>query len=363
MISSVDRQTKADGQVWANLALRIGYIIAARIPENESGAGKFIEYDVLVPQVDQQGVEAFCIYEGCRALVPMGSVADYVSSTFRSIQNLDSFPSEEELKQTTKVLLLCVNGRTDSPYIIGAAQHSMAQGQDKEEGHHFKFVFNGVTLLINKDGELSAEFKGATKADGELADEADPEASGTKLSIAKDGSFLVTTNPEGEKPQFILVDHANKRMELSANTGYSVQVQDGPALLSAKQDVVVESEAKVELTSSSDTVIKSKNGNVNIDGESPGFGVVLGGGSDAMLKGTSYRNQEALANQNVAAMLQTASVALMSAAAACLAPVTGPVIASPLFVTAATALASASAAIQAFEAQAPTYLSIKHKND
>lgn len=364
LISDEDRRTRTDNQIWNNYALRVGYIVGESLQETNKAKGSFAEYDVLVPQVDGRGAESFSLYKNCRMLIPFGAVSDTVSATFRSIQNVETLPSEEELAQTTKVLVLCANGRTDAPYIIGAAQHPLSQGQTKEDGHHFRFVFNGVTLLIDKDGSPSLSFKGATKADGELTDEADPEASGTKLSITKEGNFLITTNPEGEKPQSILVDHQNKRMELSANTGYSVTVQDGPALISAKQDVLLDSDAQVGITAANDVTIKSEGGNVNIAGNAPpGFGVILGSGSDAMLKGTTYRTQESLANQNVAAMLQAASVALAAAGVACAVPIVGPVTASPLIATASTLLASASAAIQAFEAQSVTYLSLKNKND
>ena len=345
-----------------NYGLRIGYVAAVYLPNTEDNeTAKFTEYDVVCHHFDAAGGETYVRYQRARLMTGFSSAADFETFSLRSPTNSDA---SKPITTGSRVLLLCVNGRTNSAYIIGAAPHPKSAGATEEDGHFYKFQFNGILFAVNKDGELEISFKGATKEDGELTDEADPEASGTKLSITKEGNFVITTNPEAEKPQSILVDHQNKRVELSANTGFSVQVQDGPALISAKQDAAIESEAQVAVTATSDANVTSKNGNVNIAGNAaPGFGVILGSGSDAMIKGSTYRTQEALANQNVAAMLQAASAALAAAGAACLVPIVGPIAASPLLVTASVTIASAAAALQAFEAQGPTYLSLKNKND
>jgi hypothetical protein len=343
-----------------NYALRLGYVAAVYLPNSETNeVSKFTEYDVVCHHFDAVGGETYVRYQRARLMTGFSSAADFETFSLRSPTNSDG---SQSITTGSRVLLLCVNGRTNSSYIIGAAPHPKSAGVTEDEGHFYKFQFNGILFAVNKDGELEISFKGATKDDGELTDEADPEASGTKLSITKEGNFLITTNPEGEKPQYVLVDHQNKRMELSANTGYSVTVQDGPALISAKQDVALDSDAQVTVDAANDVSIKSENGNVNITGNStPGFGVILGSGSDAMLKGTTYRTQEALANQNVAAMLQAASVAIAAGATALAASPAAA--AAPSFTAASASLASASAALQAFEAQAPNYLSLNNKND
>ncbi len=52
-------------------------------------------------------------------------------------------------------------------------------------------MFNGIDLAINKDGELTLTYSGATGLDGKPAENTDTEAAGTVVKISKDGNLLV----------------------------------------------------------------------------------------------------------------------------------------------------------------------------
>jgi len=362
----------ANQSVFQNYALRMGYVVGAHSPDGKGQDGqddpdgkkqsdrKFYVYDVICQQVDAYGAEVEVLYRRCRQMESLGNSADRSSYTLRAASEFTGHISQKVLDTATKVVLLCGNGRSSSPVILGCLQHGGGVAQKEEDGHNFAFEFNGVQQTINKDGELQIRYRGATKIDGTLDDNANADAEGSTLIFNKDGDIKVYTKDE---KQFIHLNHKDKKLEILADEEWNVKVNK-KLIFEAGDDISITGKKACSIEITDNITMKSS-------------GVLVGDATDAWLLADTYRKAEAqmlkkisTALQTIMGLITTAGASLTAAAAANAPPIVGGAIAATPFAAAATALTQAgpkfmeaSAAIEAFEAQASTYLSKKNKND
>lgn len=364
-----------------SISLRLGEVKEIIYPEDEKSVSKrFTEYTVDVQQRDGNAPGTNVVYYNCVVSTLFGTSADFLKYTLRSDKQ-----QENAVGKGAKVLLLCINGSTTKGVIVGAIRDTGTdpdgtkyEGKDsKEDGHNLNFEFNGIKVKINKSGELNLTFRGATKVDGTLSDEAIPEAEGTQLQIDKNGSITAST-PESK--QFLKIDHENKKIEILADTEWNVKVNEKSIFDFGKSwEVSVGDEFKcsiqkdVTLNTSSGKIDIGASGNVNIKSA----GLMVGNATDSMMKGTTYRNAESTQNNQLmsaltqlAGFLTTAGVSITAASGLHSIPVAGPIIGAAPLTAAATALTSAAtavsqmiSAITSFEGQSATYLSTVNKND
>lgn len=195
-----------------NVALRPGQVQEIYFPEDKKNVSKkFVEYDVMV-QHRANGTAVTKLYTHVIAIDQTGSVADLDYSTYRT----DNVATKQDGSQFrpgngAHVILLCINGESNNGVIIGGLRHPDAPKDKKVDGHHKHQRFNGIDLLINKDGELTITYQGAQKADGKIADGVDEGALGTFVKISKDGNLLVS-DKEGKNQ--ILLDHATGKVNI-----------------------------------------------------------------------------------------------------------------------------------------------------
>jgi hypothetical protein len=320
-----------------NVSLRVGEVKDIIFPSDpRSSTQQFIEYMVDVQHKDGANPGVTKTYNGCLLSNLFGGVADILRFTLRKDKNTNQ--DNNGLGVGSKVTMLCINGDTHQCIILGGVRDG---GNDpavdqESDGHNLFFEFNGLQAAINKDGELTVTFNGATQVDGALADGVSADAQGSTLVFSKDGS-LTQTSPDGK--QFIKIDHTNHKIEITAD-------------------------AEFDLTSSGNVVIKST-------------GVLNGGATDAWVLGTTYRRAESSMNLQLAALaaalsgLVTTMGASLSAAAPQLSvPIVGGALAAPMIAAAGVAATTAgplfsqfASAIQVFEQMAPSYLSTKNLTD
>ncbi len=332
-------------------SLRVGEVKEVVYPDdNRSLSGKYVEYTVEVTQRDSGSTSSSTLYHGCVISSLFGGFADKVQFTLRS-DTKDSQNNNESggVGVGSKVLILCINGDRNQSVIVGGLPDSQYIKEDKvnyskDLGHNLQFEFNGVNFSVNKDGELKVKFRGATKVDGDLTDNAVADAEGSCIEINKEGNLKLAT-PEDD--QFLLIDHKNKKIELQAQKQWDCNI---------KGTVNITADEKVNIKST---------------------GVMIGDATDAFMLGTTYRNAESNSNGTLstdlialATIMGVAGTSLTSAAALNAIPIVGPASAATLFATtgamlinAATKFGSSGGAIKAMEAQAPTFLSVKNKND
>jgi hypothetical protein len=356
-----------DTGAMSNLALRTGEVREIVYPDDDKSVSRrFIEYTVEVQEKEGNGPGTSTKYAGCILLNLFGSVADIFRFTLRVDDSQQ--PPEDGIGVGAKVALLCVNGNTTKAVIVGGFRDTgtdkegdKQQGKDKkDDGHNLFFEFNGAQASINKDGELQIRYRGQTKVDGTLSDDANEDAEGSTVIFNKDGDIKLYTKDE---KQFIHLNHKDKKLDILADEEWHVKVNKKLSF-EAGDTVTVKGDKTCTIEMSDKVYIKSA-------------GVHVGDATDAWLLADTYRKAEsqmlkdiASTMQSIQGLLSTAASTLTAASAANAPPMVGGAAAATPFAAAGTALNSAApmfakmaASIQVFEAQASTYLSKKNKND
>lgn len=315
-----------------DVSLRVGRVVAQYPPDDPNNRNKkYIEYDVEVQHADGAGGFATITYPRAQIASLFGGIADRMQWTPRIV----NFDVSKQIGDSSRVLLLCLNGNSRAVFIIGGLPHpDVKTKQDPSLKHNLDWEFNGLNMLINNDGEMILTHKGATDSSGKIIDETGAYSS---IMFSKDGEIIL---------------------------GYTVDTENKPSFILDKQNdkILSYSKSHTELTADDKFLINTKNGFiVNPDGILP----------QAFLKATLYRQQQQLLHTSLQTLLTTATgfastagVALTGASAAI---VTSGIAAAPFLATAGAALTalgpiftSMQVAIQSFEALADNYLSKDH---
>lgn len=305
---------------FGNVALRVGEVKEIIYPDDPRNLSqKAVEYRVAVQHKDN-GVGTTVDYLNCIVANLFGGLGDKLRYTSRASTEKNT-DADTGLGDGSLVLLLCVNGETNRALIVGGFSNQNDAPEKRADGHNLHFNFNGMDATINKAGEFTLKYTGATDNLGKPAQGVDTSSANGSISMTKDGAITLA---DGSGKQFIKIDHTNKKVLI-------------------QQDV----------------------------------GVFVGAATDAWVLGTTYRNAENQSNAEVLKQLATAmqqlttaSAMLRTAAGMMGVPVIGAVTAATPINTAAQAinsagqaLLSASQAIARFESNAPAYLSTKNMTD
>lgn len=261
----------------------------------------------------------------------MVGIADY----FKWTPRIAEFDETNQIGPGSRVLLACLNGNQREVYIIGGLPHPDDTRKDPvfKDNHRLEWEFNGIYFNINKDGEIALVRRGPTKADGKLVN---PDATGNNSSL----QFLKTGNIK-------LGYNLEKTLtELKTNTDKLPYIE------------WLKSDKQINITAPNGVKINKG-----------------GADSQALVRGTAYRQQQQAMHNTMQSLLTTlsslilnASVAITGAAGVIATPVVGPALSAPFFIAAGTSLSSAVAtitnlqlAIQQFESASSQYLSTKHE--
>jgi len=250
------------GDGWAptflgNHALHTGEVQEVIYPSDErSRSKKFIEYSVFV-QHRENGTAITKIYPNCVLMNAFGGFADHVTYTLRADKTADKKDQKKQAGEPgkgSKVLILCLNGETNSAIIIGGVRDVALDKDPKtaaEKGHNLSFEFNGVAFEIDKDGQLTLTVKGATDAEGKTKNDKLPST----LKVEKDGK--VTASTKGGKNSIVIE-------------------QTGKVTVTSEKEVVVNTK-KAKITADKCSVVASQ---IELGAEGvggvPANGVVLG---------------------------------------------------------------------------------------
>lgn len=209
--NSAERSSPVHEQMFGNLAMREGLVVARHLPgepgyENEPHA----LYDVVCFQVDGFGAEGHHRYKNCKLGVASGSAADQFHQSVRCPAMFKDVVTPEIMEESSRVLVQCINGRSDQAVIVGFLQHQYTGTDSRDNGHHRYELFNGVEFSVNKEGEYTIRQTGATI---DFESNAVAEAkNNTYVKFTQEGNVVVT-NDDGET---ITVDKASKQVHIEA---------------------------------------------------------------------------------------------------------------------------------------------------
>lgn len=350
---SLEDRTTAQNDGWTNFPLRMGEVYDIIYPKDpRSISGQVIEYLVLVQHFDHENMTGSSrVYSHCVLLNSLGSFADKFVFTLRpSKQNNQDIANPKEISKGSKVLLLCINGDHTNAVIIGGIR-DQGDKQDLEaqsKGHFLHFVFNGIQVNINNDGEMELSYLGKTDIKGKT--EVSDDITGTKVALLKNGNFKVSTNGGN---QSFTINHESHTIEVQADSAWNINV-NGDANIKAGSSVSIQGGSTVNIQAGAAIALSAGAGCSIMS-----TGLSVGSATDKMIKGSTYRNAESGMNNTIASSLSAAVASFNSAAISLeFSDTTGAGIA---IAQAASSLQTAAQAINSFENS--TYLSDKNSLD
>ena len=175
----------------SNTTLRVGEVKEIVYPGEKNNKTNFIQYTVDVQQVDGSSSATVTSYPGCTLSSIFGGGSDVFHYTLRADKSAKTRNSASVLGVGSKVVLLCINGRTNQALILGGIRDSEAKSHNKdskEDGHNLYFEFNGMSFAINKDGEIKLQVKGATDPSGAVTSAVPQQPT---IEILKDGRVYI----------------------------------------------------------------------------------------------------------------------------------------------------------------------------
>lgn len=240
-----------------------GEVIAVIYPDDKKSlTKKFIEYRVMAQAV-HNGATAVLEFPHAIVMSSLAGFADYSTWTFRADPATKN--KDEKLAFGSRVIVMCINGDFNNAVIVGGIRDHRDTTEEKAQaaplGHHLTFTFNGVTVNIDKDGQLKLTRLGPTKPDGTLNTE-DKELSpkvgkstaaqvGATVTLDADGGIEVATTVAPEKAgdprkveQRVKLDHKTKKISIEAKSGADVIVLKGDVKVTATEGNVTLSAPK-----------------------------------------------------------------------------------------------------------------------
>lgn len=316
LLSQLDsKQVSSLTKRFENTPLRVGIVIEANDIDNDKNFSKNIpEYTVVTREFNSAGGIDYKKYSNVISLDKFGGIADFFEYKLRPNKNpIDkepTKPSYDFAKQNgTLVLLLCLDGFSEQPIIIGGFPNVLDQKTQrkttltKENGLHMEGEYNGINWKINKDGEFVLTFRSPTDNNGKIINN---KYSGTFTKIDKTGSFEVKdkhnhVRMDNDKGGISLTTDANqttsadKNIELTAKADFKVKSDKwnteiaGSATNKAASwgmevsgDVNIKASGPIKLDSS---LLDIKTKTVNVQANSINLGV---GGLPALLLTTKF---------------------------------------------------------------------------
>lgn len=188
-----DKMAMMEGfkKTFQNKTLKAGIVIASYAVTDSNNLSKlFIEYDVLAFEQNEDKGSTVIVYKNCAMAASLGSIADFFEMALRPLEHQTTkgtVPSPSG-QDGSIVLLLCLNGMSDTGIIVGSLQHPDRPTTLTTTGPYLQGEYNGINVVVNTDGSTALTFKGATNSYGVPTDSSQGN---TSVSISTDGSFSV----------------------------------------------------------------------------------------------------------------------------------------------------------------------------
>lgn len=188
LLEASENLSEGFNKTYKNTALRVGIITDTYDLSSDQNVSKIlVEYNVLVIEQNEDKGSTIIPYRNCIAASSFGSIADFFEAKLRKLEKktTEGITPTFSGQNGSIVLLLCLNGFSDTGIIVGALSHPDRKTTLKDEGLHLEGEYNGINIQVNDDGSSLLTFKGATDNDGKPKDSS---LGTTEISIEKDGS-------------------------------------------------------------------------------------------------------------------------------------------------------------------------------
>lgn len=375
-LNAVDMGSNDLSDVYDNPGVFYGEVKEVVYPSSQRSFSKRVtEYTVEVQYATIGGGSGTTrIMRGVVAASLFGGAADVVKFTYR--QDGGELFRDDGFGTGSKVLVLCINGRANEGVIISGAPDFYSNSKLKdssEDGHHFKFQFNGFSFNINKNGTAAMTYRGATNYKDEVKGEAnlsqqekEKSGSGSNINFAQDGSIFLQAGDRGDGRLMIALHHNANLLVL--RNAYEFSEFSESNEIEEIANLSEGAKASDDPTKETGTIVLSAMGRVYLNGEE---GVHIGAGGSSKEKMPlfeSYRSEEKnmhdtlkekldTLNQKAIKISTTFQTATFYTAFTCLTT------AASDFQEMATAFSAMKSAIEDFESKAENYLSPKNIND
>ncbi len=226
-----------------NVSLKIGQIIDINYPSEQNGF-KTITYNVLVNE-KTDSYNQYYLYN-CQLSDKFGGLADYFTYTLRKnekdIQGITKGTVEFTDLLGSYVLISLINGSAGTPIILGGLpfvnipKESNRKVPTEEDGHHLKFLFNGVKIDINKHGELFIQRQGPTADNGGFAgkDASErnviEEKANSFIKINQDGEIILSTTSKKDAESIIDNEKLEHSVVIDKDGKINIRINDGQTL-------------------------------------------------------------------------------------------------------------------------------------
>lgn len=279
-----------------NYSLKLGLVTDIFYPEDPKNlSGKFIEYNVLVNEINSNDSTTMTTYRNCTVNNIFGMSNNNLTYTLQAANNADNV-----IDFASVVLLLCISGQSSNgqTVIVGGFSHPNNPVYSAEDGQFYDFNFNGINYNINNDGELTITFNSP------LDDEKNPTnaaAAGSSIKLDKQGRIKIADN-EGQFWQLdrvaqtstwsngndsIVIDKKNKKIQVSSSGEFDVSsekqtnISSGDAMsLDSQKDMNMSSDTNVSM-SAANNMNQTSGGNWQVDSTS---NVEMTAGADVLIE-------------------------------------------------------------------------------
>jgi len=205
-ISPIGLEAMSPANAFGQNSIYLGDVVGEILPSSAGSRYKIAtEYDVSVQVQKDSEISSRTV----RCFVPdqFGGIADTSSHSFR----VATFGRRSKQVQVgAKVLVAFINGDSNLGIILGGFRERGAKSS--LTGRFLKWVFNGISVNINDDGELRIRANGATKNDGTPDANRDDTNQGPYVQFTKDGNLYLTDN----NGQSITVNSREKAIRILA---------------------------------------------------------------------------------------------------------------------------------------------------
>lgn len=189
--------------------LVIGEVKNVVYPDADNSRTKlFMEYDVWA-HVRSNSISEGQLFYNCVQINPLAGLADQTYHILRA--NPKAGETGKGFGDGSKVLLLCLNGETFYPIIIGGVQDSKDESQKdlSKDELLFKWIYNGIDVQINNDGEATVTYLGKTKNDGST--DVEDSVAGMYAKFDKDGNFTLS---DSDGKNSLVINHKDGNIEI-----------------------------------------------------------------------------------------------------------------------------------------------------